>query len=84
MQERLARLIPTEQLFLSLPALTLPTFYDRLIVNGCAVALKKLRLDLPLGQRARLCHPDGSFFALGEVVMSDEGAAIKTIKTFVL
>lgn len=82
--ERLARLIPTEQLFVRHPSVTLPAFYDRLIGNGCAVALSKLRLDLPLGARARLCHADGSFFALGEVVLTDEGLALKSIKTFVL
>ncbi|MBO5898444.1 MAG: tRNA pseudouridine(55) synthase TruB [Clostridia bacterium] len=84
MDERLARLIPTEQLFARLASVTLTAFYDRLIGNGCAVALTKLRLSLPLGTRLRLCHTDGAFFALGEVVDSDEGLALKAIKTFVL
>ena len=84
MDERLARLIPTEQLFARYPCVTLTAFYDRLIGNGCAVALSKLRFDLPLGARARLCHTDGSFFALGEVISTDEGLALKSIKTFVL
>ena len=39
---------------------------------------------VPLGTRLRLCHTDGTFFALGEVVESDEGLALKAIKTFVL
>ena len=82
--DRLARLIPTEQLFARYPTVTLTAFYDRLIGNGCAVALSKLRLDLPLGARMRLCHTDGSFFALGEVVETNEGLALKAIKTFVL
>lgn len=82
--ERLARLIPTEQLFSRLASVTLSTFYDRLVGNGCAVALTKLRLSLPLGTRVRLCHTDGTFFALGEVVESEEGLALKAIKTFVL
>ncbi|MBR0442958.1 MAG: pseudouridine synthase, partial [Clostridia bacterium] len=82
--ERLARLIPTEQLFARYPSVTLSAFYDRLIGNGCAVALSKLHLSLPLGARMRLCHADGSFFALGEVVSTDEGLALKSIKTFVL
>ncbi len=82
--ERLARLIPTEQLFARCPSVTLSAFYDRLVGNGCAVALSKLRLSLPLGTRVRLCHTDGSFFALGEVVESDGGLALRSIKTFVL
>ena len=84
MEERLKLLIPTERLFADLPSLTLSAFYDRLIVNGCAVALKKLRLELPVGARVRLCHPTGDFFALGEVVSTDQGPALKSIKVFVL
>ena len=82
--ERLSLLIPTEQLFQQLPAVKLSAFYDRLIGNGCAVALTKLRLDLPLGTRVRLCHADGAFFALGEVVSTAGPCALKAVKTFVL
>lgn len=83
-EERLSLLRPTESLFAHLPSLMLPSFYDRLIGNGCAVALSKLKACFPLGTRVRLYHPDGRFFALGEVVSSDEGLALKSIKTFVL
>ena len=83
-EARLALLRPTESLFSHLPSLTLPAFYDRLIGNGCAVALSKLRVVHPLGTRVRLYHPDGRFFALAEVVSTDEGLAVKSIKTFVL
>lgn len=83
-EQRMARLIPTEQLFVHLPAVTLPAFYDRLIGSGCAVALSKLRLCLGVGERVRLCHSDGRFFALGEAVDTQEGVCLKAIKTFVL
>lgn len=83
-EARLSLLRPTESLFLGLPSLTLPSFYDRLIGNGCAVALTKLKACFPLGTRVRLYHPDSRFFALGEVVSTDEGLALKSIKTFVL
>ena len=83
-EERLSLLRPTESLFAHLPSLMLPSFYDRLIGNGCAVALSKLKACFPLGTRVRLYHPDGRFFALGEVVSTDEGLALKSIKTFVL
>ena len=83
-EERLSLLRPTESLFAHLPSLMLPSFYDRLIGNGCAVALSKLKACFPLGTRVRLYHPDGRFFALGEVVSGDEGLALKSIKTFVL
>ena len=83
-EERLSLLRPTESLFAQHPSLTLPSFYDRLIGSGCAVALTKLRVVHPLGTRVRLYHPDGRFFALGEVISTDEGLALKSIKTFVL
>ncbi len=82
--ERLALLIPTAELFAALPSLTLPTFYYKLVRNGCAVALTKLKIAHPHSTRLRLYAPDGTFFALGEVVVSEEGLALKAIKTFVL
>ncbi len=83
-EEQQALLIPTEHLFDDLPAVKLSEFYERLIRNGCAVQQKKLRCDFPLGKRARLYSANGVFFALGETVETDEGLAIKAIKTFVL
>ena len=84
MADRLSLLIPTVELFASLPSLTLSAFYHKLIRNGCAVALSKLRVAHPLGTRVRLYAPDGSFFALGEVVVSEEALALKAIKIFSL
>lgn len=83
-EARLSLLHPTESLFAHLPSLTLLSFYDRLISSGCAVALTKLHAVFSLGTRVRLYHPNGQFFALGEVVPTDEGLAVKSIKTFVL
>jgi tRNA pseudouridine55 synthase len=82
--ERLSLLIPTVELFGALPSLTLSSFYYKLIRNGCAVALAKLRAPHPCGTRLRLYAPDGTFFALGEVVTSEEGLALKAIKIFSL
>ena len=44
------------------------------------IALKKIGLDLPVGQRVRLY--DSGFFSLGEVREYPDGAAIKPIKKF--
>ena len=82
--ERLSLLIPTVELFADLPSLTLPAFYFKLIRNGCAVALTKLKIVHPLSTRLRIYAPDGTFFALGEVVSTEEGPALKTIKIFTL
>lgn len=81
-EERLACLIPTESLFASLPAVTLPTFYEKLCRSGCEIYQKKIRTSLPTGQRVRLCAANGSFFALGEVRDYPDGSAIKALKLF--
>lgn len=82
-EERLMRLLPTETLFASLPALSFPPFYERLVQNGCAIDQKKLKTSYALGTRLRLTHNDGTFFGLGEVVPSEDGsAAVKCIKFF--
>ncbi len=81
-KDRLACLIPTERLFDSLPAVSLPAFFERLCRGGCQIYQKKLRTDLPVGTRVRLCSADGSFFALGEVRDYEDGSAIKSLKIF--
>ncbi len=83
-EERAALLIPTESLFLPYPAVTLPTFYERLCRSGCEIYLKKIRQSLDIGVRVRLYTEQGLFFALGEVREYPDGAAIKAIKTFSL
>ena len=83
-EERESKLIPTEALFRSLPAVKLSAFHERLIRSGCAVALHKLRISHPVGIRIQITDAEQVFFALGEVVETEEGAALKSIKTFVL
>ena len=83
-EERVACLLPVESLFGSLPELRLSAFYERLIRGGCAVACKKIQADFPLGTRIRFYTENGVFFALGEIIGTDEGLAAKAVKTFVL
>jgi tRNA pseudouridine55 synthase len=83
-EERAALLIPTESLFSLHPAISLPTFYERLCRSGCEIYLKKIKADLPAGTRVRICTEKGEFFALGEVREYPNGLAIKAIKTFSL
>ena len=82
MEQRLGRLLPTERLFDGFCAVTLPDFYFRLCVNGCEIYQKKIKTELPLGERVRLYAPDGKFFALGEVRDYPDGLAVKAIKYF--
>lgn len=83
-QKRLSLLIPTEALFSSLPALMLPAFFERLFRSGCAISLSKLKAKLPTGARVRVCNSHGMFFALGEVLETETGAAVKSVKIFSL
>ena len=82
--ELLSLLIPTEALFVSLPIVNLPTFYERLFRSGCEIYQKKIGTALAEHTRVRVCREDGRFFALGEVREYDEGSAIKSIKIFEL
>ena len=80
-EEREALLLPTEDLFLSYPALHLPAFYDRLVANGCAVLTEKLSLSGTVGDRFRLCRDD-AFYALASIVEENGKKKLKKIKNF--
>ncbi len=83
-EERAGAVIPIEALFRAYPAVHAAPFYARLLQNGQAVLLKKLSVSLPADTtRVRLCDSRG-FFALGEVTETEDGAAVKAIKLFVL
>lgn len=80
-EERARAVIPTEALFASLDAVTLPPFFARLGRAGAEIYQRKIGTAYPLGTRLRLCDGEG-FFALGEVREYEEGLAIKPIKMF--
>ena len=82
--ERQAILLPTERLFDDLEAVKLPTFFEKLFRDGCPIYQKKIKTELPVGSRVKICSENGKFFALGEVVEREEGTAIKSIKIFEL
>ena len=78
------KLIPTESLFASLPAVRLPAFYEKLCRSGCEIYQSKIKTDFDLGTRLRICSEKGEFFALGETMQYENGSAIKAIKKFKL
>ena len=80
--ERQALLLPTERMFFDLDRVTLPEFFERLFRSGCPIYQKKIGTCFGEGARVRVCNQSGEFFALGEVIVTDEGSAIKSIKTF--
>lgn len=79
---RISLLIPTESLFTSLPAVSLPAFYEKLSRSGCEIYQSKIKTNYAIGTRVRMCCADRSFYALGEVKEFAGGSAIKAIKLF--
>lgn len=82
-EERRARLIPIETLFMELPAVNINDFYAKLIRGGTELYQKKLKTDFPVGQLLRLRHKN-ELIALGRVTDYENGTAIKPEKLFVL
>lgn len=80
-KEREALLLDTESLFFEHKKVVLPDFFARLSSSGCEIYLKKLGIELVLGERVRLYDKKG-FFSLGEVREFENGTAIKPIKKF--
>ena len=81
--QRKELLLPVERLFEDLPKVELPPFYRRLCSSGCPVFLKKIGVDLPVGQTVRLS--DGErFFALGRVAEEEDGKTVRAVKQFLL
>jgi len=78
--ERIAALMPSEKLFPSLDALSLPDFYARLALNGCEIYQKKIKSDFPVGAAVRV-YAGREFIGLGEVGEYPGGTAVK-IKVF--
>ena len=79
--EREALIIPIEEIFKDKVRLVLPPFFARLARNGLPIYQKKIKTDIKEGERVALFDENG-FFALGESVMLEDGAAIKPIKQF--
>ncbi len=79
--ERETLIKDTETLFYEHKKVVLPDFFARLSSSGCEIYLKKLGLDLNVGEKVRLYDKNG-FFSLGEVREFEGGRAIKPIKKF--
>lgn len=83
-EDRQELLLPTERLFEDIGEIRLPAFFEKLFRDGCPIYQKKIKTELPVGQRVRICSEKGGFFALGEVVDREEGSAVKSVKIFEL
>lgn len=83
-RERQELLVPTERIFSDLSEVCLPAFFEKLFRDGCPIYQKKIKSDLAVGQKVRVCTENGHFFALGQVVEREQGSAIKSIKIFAL
>ena len=79
-EERLACVVPVEELFSSAPSLMVADFHSHLLRNGQALEQRKLKTNLPPDTYIRLCDAEG-FFALG-VVPADRPDVVKTLTLF--
>ena len=82
--QRQGALLPIERLFEELDTVRLPEFFEKLFRSGCPIYQKKIKLSFEVGTRVRVCDKDGNFFALGEVIDTVEGSAVKSVKIFEL
>ena len=82
--ERHNSLLPTERLFSDMREVDLPQFFEKLFRDGCPIYQSKIRADIPVGERVRICNTSGEFFALGESCEIDGERVIKSIKIFKL
>ena len=80
-EERERLILPIEDVFQTLPIVTLPPFFGRLAHSGLEIYQKKIGTAYPLGARLRLYDQNG-FFAVGEVREYEDGTAIKPIRQF--
>lgn len=79
--ERLAAVLPTEQIFADLPAVELSDFFAHLARNGQPLYQQKIGRAAPAGTRFRLRDAQG-FFAVGEAQDREEGPVIRSIRQF--
>ena len=82
--QRQGALLPIERLFEELDTVRLPEFFEKLFRSGCPIYQKKIKISFEVGTRVRVCDKDGNFFALGEVIDTEEGSAVKSVKIFEL
>lgn len=79
--DRLACVLPVEDVFKRYEVVELPDFFARLAHSGLEIYLSKIKKHLNVGETVRLYDADG-FFAVGEVREFEDGLAIKPIRQF--
>ncbi len=82
-EERLPLVKPVESLFEDLRAVDVPDFFAKLLVSGCELQQKKLRISVPQGELVRVKNR-GRFIALARAGEKDGLGVIKPEKLFVL
>ena len=82
-EKRLARVIPTDELFsrLGYSRKDVSAYPASLVRNGQTVLIKKLGICGEVGERVRIYDEEG-FFAIGEIVDTESGFALKPVKQF--
>ena len=77
-------LMSIEDFFSGLERVKLNPFFSSLALNGAHIYLSKIKTasSLTLGQKVLMYTSENKFFALGEVIETDEGCAVKPVKMF--
>ena len=74
------KVIPVDSIF-PYQSIKLTDFYNRLVFNGQAVAIKKLGINAENGEKFKLYGENG-FYGIGEVCEKEEEKTLKCIKFF--
>lgn len=82
LEERANLLIPTERLFVKYPLVSLPSFFARLILNGCAVEINKLGISETKEHTFYRLYRENVFFAIGETLLCDGKLCLKKTCAF--
>ncbi len=80
-EERIACLLPIEDVFKKYEGVMLDGFFAKLAHSGQEIYLKKIKKDFNPGDVLRIYDENG-FFAVGEVREFENGLAIKPIRQF--
>ena len=85
-EERLACVLPVEEIFARFERVHLSPFYANLARHGCPVSLHKIGRSFPVGEIVTLWNDEG-FFAVAETVednpqLPGTGPALKPIRQF--
>ena len=73
-------IIKTDSIFTYLDSRTLDPFFERLVLNGCAVLISKLNFEMALGDVCRLYDADKTFLGIAKCILEENELCLKMFK----